>query len=304
MKKAIVTGGAGFAGCNLVEELLKNEYNVLCVLRPASPHNERLHKLKASQGSALKNLWLMELDMSELRALPELLETGTYSDWAGAAFFHLAWTGGRDDFEAQYANVDVAVAAAEAAKECGCRRIVITGSQAEYGIKSGLTAEDSLPEPFSAYGAAKAAAMYLTKRKAEMLGLEWVWGRIFSLYGRYEPEKTMLRYLVDKLKCRESPELSSCRQNWDYLDATDGARAIIALGERGRSGEIYNIAHGDYRPLREFVETVHGKVGIDVPILYRDKGQEPLVSLQPSVEKIKRDTGWKPEVEFPDGLEI
>ena len=94
---------------------------------------------------------------------------------------------------------------------------------------------------------------------------------------------------------------SSAEQNWDYLYAADGADALYVLAERGCAGEIYNIAHGDYRPLRAFTEEARAVLAPHVVISYgtADAGA---FSLQPSTEKIRRDTGWRAVTAFVDGL--
>lgn len=217
-------------------------------------------------------------------------------------YIHLAWHGDRYDYAAQRQNADEAEACVEAAAKLSCKRFMATGSQVEYGVKGDLITEDMMPEPFCAYGSAKVAACYLTKYRARELGMEWIWGRIFSLYGKYEPAGRMLTDLVRKLKAGEQISLSSGRQNWDYLDAGDAAECIIALYERGHDGEIYNIANGDYKTLREFVEEAKSIIAPSATVCYGED-PSPYVSLQPSVEKTKRDTGWAPTVSFAKGLQ-
>lgn len=128
------------------------------------------------------------------------------------------------------------------------------------------------------------------------IGMEWVWGRIFSLYGRYEPAGRMLPELVASLKAGKDFYMQSDgEQNWDYLNIADGAQALIALGERGKNGEIYNIANGNYKPLKEFIAEIQKQIGTKAQVHYAlDK--KALFSLQPDVGKIMRDTGWKPNV--------
>lgn len=111
----------------------------------------------------------------------------------------------------------------------------------------------------------------------------------------------MLPNLIAALKNGDEYKMSSGNQNWDYLEVRDGARAVIALMESGKSGEIYNIANGDYRPLRAFTEIVRAKYP-QGRIIYGDD-PVPYVSLQPDVSKIKRDTGWAPELRFEDTLD-
>ena len=299
MKIAIVTGAYGFAGANLVEHLLSKDYKVYAVGRRKSLHNERFQDAPADR------LIKVFLEMEEYDKLPE--DIGEKADF----FFHLAWGGGREDFETQMKNVDGALKAIEAAaKISGDIRFVGIGSQAEYGIKSDhdLITEDMRLEPFSSYGACKAAAFYLLRNRANQLGIDFIWGRIFSLIGKYESSGRMIPDLIAKLSRGEQMGLSSCEQYWDYLDAADAAAAIEALGNRGVAGEDYNIAHGDFRPLKDYVMEVadiianeKGREDTHKLITFGDKAS-PFVSLRPSAEKIKRDTGWAPEVAFENTI--
>ena len=290
MKKCIVTGAAGFTGCNLVERLLAAGYFVYCVVRENSAHNKRLENLV--------NVQLVYADLAEYKNLYQQIQEPC------EIFFHLAWQGGRYDFAAQYQNVEDTLGALEAAKKIGCKRFVCTGSQAEYGPHQDLITEETCPHPIDAYGSAKLAACILTRQRAMDLGIEWIWGRIFSLYGKYEAETRMLPALVKSLRENKDFQMATDgRQNWDYLYVSDGAEALIALLEKGKTGEIYNIAHGNYRMMREFVGLVEKFVGNTACVVY-DETNISLYSLQSSSEKLKRDTGWLPQVEFCSGLEF
>ena len=283
-KIAFVTGAAGFTGSVLVEELVEAGYDVYGIVRPGSAHNSRLDIF----GDRVHRI---DLDLDDISKLPSLVPA--VADGKRAVFFHLAWTSGKD-CERQFENVGFTLEALRVAAKIGCKRFVCTGSQAEYGVvpKDELICEDRMLNPFSAYGASKVAACYTSRSLANELGVEWIWGRIFSVIGKHEPAGRMLPDLYESLKRGENFKLSSCRQNWDYLDVYDAADALVALGERGVNGEIYNIAHGDYKSLREFTEELRIIVNPDAGILYGDDAS-PFVSLQPSVEKIQRDTGWK-----------
>ena len=299
MKIAIVTGAYGFAGANLVEHLLSKDYKVYAVGRKNSFHNDRFQNAPADK------LIRVFLEMEEYDKLPD--EIGEKADF----FFHLAWGGGREDFETQLKNVDGALKAIEAAAKISKDiRFVGIGSQAEYGIKSDydLITEDMRLEPFSAYGSCKAAAFYLLRNRAEQLGIDFIWGRIFSLIGKYEAPGRMIPDLIKRLSGGEKIKLSSCEQYWDYLDAADAAAAIEALGIRGVAGEEYNIAHGDFKPLKDYVLEVvdiiagqNDREDVLKLITFGDKAS-PFISLKPSAEKIKRDTGWTPKVSFKDTI--
>ena len=294
MKNIVITGGTGFFGMNLVEELLERGYFLTVTVRPGSEHNQRL--------PASERLTVIENDIGEIEKLPKLLENrigGPIPEYD--TFYHLAWRGGRNDIEAQLENVRDSLKALETAALLGCKRFICSGSQAEYGVTEGIITEEEPCCPVTAYGAAKASACYLTRVKAGQLGTDWIWGRIFSLIGKYEPFGRMLPDLIEKLRKGEEAHLSSCEQFWDYLDAKDAAKAFILLGEKGRAGEIYNVAAGARRKLREYVGETAEFFNKDAAIVYGDD-PKPFISLRPSVEKLEKDTGWSPEIEFKRSL--
>ena len=288
LKNYIVTGAAGFLGCNLTERLMQEEdAHIYAVVRLNSPHNARL--------APSERLTIVPADLPEYARLDEMI------DEACDVFFHLAWQGGRYDFAAQYRNIADTIDALEAAARLGCHRFICTGSQAEYGRQTALITEETCPHPADAYGAAKLAACALSRQRAADLGVEWIWGRVFSLYGKYEQKERMLPALVKSLRSEQTFALSSSgAQNWDYLYAADAADALLALVERGRTGEIYNIAHGEYRPLRDFIAEAQRTIAPNAVVSYGEETGN--FSLQASVDKLRRDTGWQPTTGFIEGL--
>ena len=288
-KKAIITGAAGFVGYHLTRALSESGYHVDAIVRPGSDHNERL--------KGLPSVRCIEADVGEMENATAVI-TEDYD-----CFFHLLWRpADRYDYETQMVNAYYTIQAVDLAFRVRCRRFIGIGSQAEYGSTRENMIEDKTPtRPFCAYGAAKSAACHLSRRRAKELGMEWVWGRVFSVYGEYEPKQRLIPHIISALENQQEVTLSSCNQNWDFLYGSDAGSAILSMAERGRDGEIYNIADGRYRSLRSFVK--------DIENLYDARGfvkfgedPEPFVSLQPSIEKLQKDTGWKPCVRFEDGI--
>lgn len=287
MQTAVVTGAAGFVGCNLVECLLEYGYYVYAVVRPGSAHNSRLRESE--------RLKLVYADMSEFGQLAEKI------DDTADIFFHIAWGGNRYNFAEQWQNIEATLGALRSAKILGAKRFVATGSQAEYGPQTELITEETLPHPIDAYGSVKLATCIMSRQLALDMDIEWIWGRIFSVYGKYEPHGRMLSDLINALTDGNSFSLSAATQYWDYLYSSDCAEALVALGERGCPGEIYNIANGDCRPLREFTEIIRSVVDSSRTLCY---GEAPGVvySLMVKADKIKADTGWEPVVDFAEGV--
>lgn len=288
-KSIVVTGAAGFTGCSVVSCFSKYGYKVYAVMRPRSKHNILLKNVR--------NVVSIELDMNNISNLEK------YIDSKPDAMIHLVWNANRYDLDSQLKNIKWTFDALEVASKIGCRRFVCAGTQAEYGATMEIQKEDMKLDPFCAYGATKVSTCYLSRYMAKEKGIEWVWGRIFSLYGVNEPSTRMLPGVIKKLEMNEQIKLSSCRQNWDYLHVIDGAEAIIALTKSGKDGEIYNIASGSYRPLKEYVEEAKTILGSESEIVYGDD-PNPFVSLQPSINKIINDTGWKPAISFSEGIKM
>ena len=308
---AIVTGAFGFAGAAVTQKLLDRGYRVYAVGREGSVHNDRFE-----ESSLLKKVLL---NMEDYDRIHEYVDEADVAAADVISFYHLSWGGARDDFEAQYRNVEGSLKALDSLKAIGEKagaqsaedapgfagkklRFVGIGSQAEYGVKSEVITEDLPLEPFTAYGSCKAAAYHLLKSKARIYGIDFVWGRIFSLIGKYEPAGRMLPDLCHKLLEGKDVNLSSCEQFWDYLDVQDAGEAIVLLGERGIDGECYNIANGDYHELSYFVERAAEVLSADRALLHFGGRAEPFVSLRPSVDKLREDTGWCPKISFEESL--
>ena len=287
MKKIVVTGAAGIIGAILTETLLNRGYQVYAVVRPRSPHNSRIPEHP--------NVTVVPLLLEDIAKLPECIKTPC------DAMIHLAWSSARNDFLLQHASFEYAWKAVDAARAIGCCRFLGIGSQAEYGIQNELTNEDAPLYPITPYGAFKASAFHVTKIRAIQQNMEWVWGRIFSVYGGYEPETSLLSYLLATLKAEKEPILTKATQLWDYLYVKDATEAILALLEYGKDGNVYNIANGNIHPLRYFVEQIHVHVFPNAVIHYGQR-DDSVTSLFPSVKKIQQDTGWRAETVFIDGI--
>ena len=289
IQRVIVSGGAGFTGSILIECLLSEGIEVYAIVRPNSEHNKRLI-------SDTPLLHLIELNPEQYSEIPQKIKTSC------DIFYHLMWSP-ESGTDAQFKNINYSLDALKASAGCGCTRFICTGSQAEYGIvpPDELTTEDHILSPITPYGKAKTKACRITREYAKELHIEWIWGRIFSLIGKYESTGRMLPGLFLNLYSNKESHLTSCRQNWDYLDVYDAANALIYLGKMGQAGEIYNIANGNYRPLKEYTESLRRFVSPETNIIYGED-PNPFISLQPSVTKLKEDTGWQPNRTFFDSI--
>lgn len=292
IRSIIVTGATGAVGSAVVRRALDKGMDVTCIVHQGS---KRLSNLPQCD-----KVHTVECNLKDYSALS--LE-GQYD-----AFIHLSWEktvgASRDDAEVQTRNIQYTLDAVQLAKRCGCSVFVGAGSQAEYGVQSvDLTPE--LPvKPESGYGIAKYATGKLSAMLCKNLEMRQCWVRILSVYGPNDGENSLISYLIREFRAGNSPQLTKCEQMWDYLYADDAADAILAVAEKGVDGQAYPLGSGNGRRLWEYVEDIRKAVNPAIEVNYGAKEYYPHqpMHLVADISKLTADTGWKPVVEFRDGI--
>lgn len=286
--RIVITGATGFLGQALCRELTENGHEVTAVIRPES--------VKKADGLTVNKVITLPLD--ELEKLK-----GEYD-----VFFHLAWNGSggadRNDYLMQMENLRYMEKALRAANRCGCGKFIGAGSQAEYGVVHGKAEEaKTVPEPFMMYGAAKLACLHMGRVLAEQLGIVFIWPRIYSVYGPRENDPTLLGYVSRTLKEGNIPELSPCKNMWDFIYITDFTRAMRMLAEHPEAEGIYHVASGDARRLREFVEMERDiiKPGAGLEFGARKADEKRTFWLEPDVSRLT-GLGLRCRVSFEEGV--
>ena len=173
MKRAVVTGATGTIGTALIDELIRNDMEVVVICNPDSERNDRI-----PEDEHIRKLYC---PLCRLKSLENT--TGKEYD----VFYHLAWqgTGGpfRNDIYLQYRNVQYSLDAVGAAKRFGCRTFIGAGSQAEYGRFNGKLKPETPAFPETGYGIGKLSAGLMTREYAHQAGLRHIWVRALSVYG-------------------------------------------------------------------------------------------------------------------------
>lgn len=291
MRGAVISGATGMVGVALTRLLLQRGFFVVLLIRKKSI-------IPGSIDIGKENLGIIDCSMEDYH--------GIYVKVPGVefdSFFHLAWAGTfgdkRNDARLQEENVSYMLDAMDLAKRTGCRRFVGLGSQAEYGPRDSLIREEDSVSPSTGYGLAKYQAGRLGKLYARQIGIEFCWGRLFSTYGPFGNMDSVLNYVASCLKEGKSPKLGACEQIWDFIHVDDVADALLLIAEKGRNGETYNIASGDQRKLKEFIEVLRRRINPSIQVSYdQDKGSD--VNLIASTRKLKEDTGFVCQCGFED----
>ncbi len=300
---AIVTGATGHLGFALTKHLISQGIFVYCVCRPKSSNLPRLIQyLESLSGETSMYAAIVDLDLHDLAKLPERITNPC------DVFYHLGWDGGVKVGTGQDLNILTSAMALIAAAKTGCRRFIVSGSQAEYGLHTERIYENSTLHPVTAYGEAKVASYFLTKTLAEKHGVEHIWCRIFSAYGPNQNRNILVDYVLQSLMSGVSPEVTPCEQLWNFIHEEDVTEALYALGTSPAVNGVYNIGHSESKILKEYLEdlrmVLQNQIGHVPEIKFGAKsyGFNHIMHLEPDISKIIKDTGCQPKITFADGI--
>ena len=267
--RILISGITSFLGISTGKALLKKGHEVYGILRPESRNKERLKGEKGMQLLSLNMesflLWGKENGIeaeynnstTERNATSENLSPvspASLSELHFDAVLHFAWDGvgslGRSDIATQEKNLRMSKAFFSWAKAQGVKRFFFAGSQAEMGRG---TREEPLPA--SPYGEKKLAfSEYGLKNHGKM---EFIDLRIYSIYGKGDHERSLVKTLVRNTLRGMETELGSGNKIWNFMAEEDFGRALAFLTDldiqtrKGESGSQRSSKSEGENPERE-----------------------------------------------------
>ena len=251
--RILISGITSFLGINTGKALLKEGHEVYGILRPESRNKERL---KGEEGIQLLSLNMESFLLweKEKGREAESLNPASLSAFHFDTVLHFAWDGvgslGRSDVATQEKNLAMSKAFFSWAKAHGVKRFFFAGSQAEMGRG---TREEPLPA--SPYGEKKLAfSEYGLKNHGDM---EFIDLRIYSIYGKGDHERSLVKTLVRNTLRGTETELGSGNKIWNFMAEEDFGRALAFLTDlniptrEGESGSHRSSKSEGENPERE-----------------------------------------------------
>lgn len=293
-KRAVVTGATGMLALALIRKLLKENYYVYAVIRPKSKRAGNIPKYS--------DVEIVECDLAEISELPAKINKKCN------LFFHFAWDAtygdGRNNMPLQTENIKSAISAAEAANELGCEVFLGAGSQAEYGRSDKKLTPSSPENPETGYGIAKLCAGKMTRIICEKNNVKHIWCRIFSTYGPFDGEQTMVMSGILKMLSGERPVYTKAEQLWDYLYCDDAAEAFYLAATKGKDGSVYCVASGTNAYLKDYIYAIRDAIdpSISVGIGELPYYETQVMYLAADITSLKEDTGFAPKFTFEEGI--
>jgi UDP-glucose 4-epimerase len=295
-ERCSITGGAGFIGAALANELYARGYEDLKLFDNLSTGDwSRLNF------AADKNL--VDLSAAEEEDLVLAL-SGT------EVLFHLSAVklhNEKNSFEDLMANNVVATQKLlEAAGKAGVKKVVFTSSLYVYGmLEDEVFTEDLVPLPSTIYGASKLMGESLVSIASHVYGFEYSIARLFFIYGENQFSlggyKSVIVNNFERLKNEEPAVVNGDgEQILDYLHVSDCVSALISLSENP-TNDVFNVSSGEPLSIRQLT-TQMLKVTGEGTLRYGEPDWTQGTRRVGSNKKIHKQTGWFPGITLDDGL--
>ena len=309
MTRFLITGGGGFVGQWIARALLARGDDVLLAGLGALDHGPQI--LAKDERKRIR--WIAA-DMRKADEVDRMVEQSLAEriiHLAGVAFPPSAERDPTATYDINSLGVVRLLASVEKRRKAGTAdpSVLVVGSATQYGAHRSAEmplSEDAAQRPATVYAASKAAQETIALSHFRASGTKVVCTRSFNHSGVGHGKEYLLPSLVARAK-RVRHELTPTIGIGndvvrDYLHVTDVAAAYIALSERGRTGEAYNVASGKGISVRDLATDVLLRAGLapDIssdPALIRGVDIPVLVG---SPAKLQRDTGWTPRKTHAD----
>ena len=295
MKNVIVTGANSFIGCALLEELSKYHIPVWAVVRN---HDSNINNIKTIPG-----VKIVYCQMENIGNIVNLINDHTVD-----TCFHLAWEGSsgnkRADYSLQLRNVQYALDTIHAMKELGVKRFIGIGTLAEKDVMNFITEDGAQPSDVSTYGIAKIATHYMTKTQCTKAGIAYIWCCLSNTYGIGNTTNNFVNMACKKMLNGERAAFTAGEQPYDFIYITDVARALVAIGERGKANTDYFIGSSQPKRLKDYIVTIRDSIDPEIPLFL---GDVPFLGIPLdwnalSSQKLIDDTGIQMQVPFEIGI--
>lgn len=302
--KLVVTGGAGFIGSCFVRLAIKTEPDF---------HIVNLDKL--TYAGNLENLALVAGDSRYRFVKGDICDRGLVRDLFEEArpdaVVHFAAEShvDRSIFSPQPVfdtNLAGSFTLLEEMRARPIQRFVHVSTDEVYGtLEEPLEADENYPlQPSSPYSAAKAGSDLMALAYFKTYKLPVLVTRASNNYGPYHfPEKLIPLMISNALEDKPLPVYGDGLQVRDWLYVEDHCRAILSVLKKGRDGEIYNIGGNRSLANKEVIDRILAIAGKPASLIQYVKdrpGHDRRYAL--SSEKIMRETGWAPQMDFERGL--
>ena len=287
---SLVTGGAGFIGSNLVDYLIQQGHEVICVDNESAECNDKFYW----NDKACNIIG----DITDYDFIKNCFKDVDY-------VFHLAAESRlqpaiKNPIEAVYKNCVGTTTILQCAREAGVKRFVYSSTSSGYGFNPSPNVETQPDDCLNPYSASKVAAEKFCKMYSDLYGLETVVLRYFNVFGERSPTRGQYAPVIgifDIQKNNNEPLtiVGDGTQRRDFIYVGDVAKANLIAAEatldKKYFGQVFNIGSGINYSVQEIADAISDNQ------TYIPKREGEMETTWSNIEKASEILGWKPEVD-------
>lgn len=249
MRKVLLTGVTGFLGSHIAEILNQNNIDIVGLKRLTSDLSKCI--------SFVNDIKWIDLDHANEWKQEVISESPT-------EIIHCAWIGveasDRNNWSLQAKNIELLVDLLEITQSLTIKKFIFLGSQAEYGNISHKVSEDDVVYPMSAYASIKLSCLQILKTYAELNHLNWLWLRVFSVFGERESYKWLIPSVINTMKAETEMDFTGGAQQYAYLYAGDFAKILLSIVESEIKSGIYNVSGNHTLTLKSLLSQIRDAI--------------------------------------------
>ena len=294
--KALVTGGAGFIGSNLVDKLIDIKWDVVVVDNESAECNEQFYWNDKANN--------YKLDICDYKNTRELYNGVDY-------VFHLAAESRlqpaiKNPINAVTKNAVGTCTVLQCAREASVKKVIYSSTSSAYGLNNYPNYETDPNDCLNPYSVSKVAGEELCKLYTNLYGLKTIIFRYFNVYGERSPTTGQYAPVIGIfLRQKYNEEILTIvgdgEQRRDFVHVQDVANAnvMVALAnlEENCYGQIYNIGSGENISILEIANMISNN---QTHIPPRDGEARTTLAC---IDKAKNTFGWQPKYNVTDWIE-
>jgi len=305
MKKALVTGSAGFIGHRVVRGLLDEGVEVVGLDNVNHAYDPRLKQHRMDDLAGREGFLFYEADIENLYDLEPVFSAHRFD-----AVFNLAARAGvRYSIENPHvymqSNAQGALNVLELMRRHDCLKLIQASTSSLYAGQPMPFHEDlRVDEPLSPYAASKKAAEVLTHTYRHLYDLDVTVLRYFTVYGPAgRPDMAPFRFIKWIHEGAPITVFGDGAQTRDFTYVDDIARGTI-LGAKPLGHSVINLGGGK-RPiaLLDFIRLIEERLGKEARIEWQPMSASEMKDTSADIAKAKELLGWEPEVDLEEGLD-
>jgi UDP-glucose 4-epimerase len=298
--KALVTGGGGFIGSNVVRALLARGDDVRVLDNFSTGSRANLAGLEQDVQLVEGDLRSYERVHAATRGVEVVFHQGALPSVPRSV---------QDPLTTTAVNIEGTLNVLLAARDEDVRRIVNASSSSVYGNTGSLPrVETQAPDPISPYAVAKLAAERFCTSFSRVYGMEIVSLRYFNVFGpRQDPSSQYAAVVPRFIRAVADGDAVTIygdgeqSRDFTFVDNVVGAN-LLAADAPGVGGEILNVATGGSVTVNALADAIGSLLGQPVEKAYEPARKADVLASWADVGEARRLLGYEPRVDFADGL--